>query len=402
MAEVKAYQRQRLTNREEDPPLVRAAVALAKKRRVPDCDRCPLQHNTESGRRCQWGNGPVPARGMVIGDAPSARDVGAQRPITSTSAPGQLMDLVLHEFDLDREDLYVTSAVKCQAGVGEARNEHWVKQAQVECADYLEEEIRAVKPEVVLAMGTSAYWFFTRTAGLMRHRGRSMWDSERGLWVVPTVHPSYVLRYPAYYQAFAQDVSKFRQLLSGVHGQPKVSIVEIKTIEAFREMAAEVAAHDGILTFDLETRGFIDFRPDFAKLWCAALSTGRRDPDGAIVVWLVPAEHPESPFVDRPDDLKEIVLGVAELVESGKSSGHNVKFDTRNIRNARERVASADPEVIAEWAKELKSGVMWSKPLGQVKVERGADVARARKVGKALLAELMAEADSTATEVVDL
>jgi DNA polymerase len=331
---------------------------------------------------------------MVIGDAPSARDLGKLRPITSTGTQGKLLDLVLREFDLDREDIYVTNAVKCPAGSGETRNELWVKRAQAECADYLEEEIRAVRPQVVLAMGASAYWFFTRTAGLMRHRGRSMWDGERGLWVVPTVHPGYVLRYPAYYQAFAQDVSKFRQLLLGVHGQPRVSIVEVRDIGAFREMAAEVAAHDGILTFDLETRGFIDFRPDFAKLWCAALSTGRRDADGAIVVWLVPAEHPDSPFVDRPEELREVVLGVADLVEAGRSSGHNVKFDMRNIRNARERLRSADDGTIARWARELRSGILWSKPLGQVKPERGAGVALARKVGRELLEELLAEAQA--------
>lgn len=233
-----------------------------------------------------------------------------------------------------------------------------------------------------------------------------MWDSTRNLWVIPTIHPNYVLRFPAYYQAFAQDVSKFKQLLNGVHDQPKVSILEVKTIEEFREVKSEIEAHTGILTFDLETRGFIDFKPDFAKLWCAALSIGKRNADGAIVVWLVPAEHPDSPFVDKVEDLREVVLGIASLVESGKASGHNVKFDMRNIRNAKDRIESADSATLMAWARELKSGILWSKPLAQVKAERGSGVAKARKVGKDLLAELLAEAEGTLVtgtiDIVDL
>jgi len=303
---------------------------------------------------------------MIIGEAPTPQDVGMGAPMSEGQPAVLYLETVLAEADISMSDMYVTTALKCPKSPQPERDPH-MKLAQRACGSFLDAEIESVRPRAVLAMGPSPYYHFTHAAGLMKHRGQAIWDPVRELWVVPTVQPDFVLINPAYSEVFTADVMKFKRLMEGIDEKPNVRIVEVQTLGAFRALAAKLRAHQGIVTYDLETRGFVDFRKAFSKVWCAGFSIGERDPDGAIVSYLVPMEHPDSPFIhdNGPmrdyEVLREVCDTVASIILDGRTNGHNVKFDQRNTINMKRRFESASDEDVAEWCQQLRSRVLWSR-----------------------------------------
>lgn len=302
----------------------------------------------------------MPARGMIIGDHPSPTDDELGRPLSPSTPAGAYLDEVLREADLDRSDLYVTLAVKCRPPAGSSRAGA-VETAQRACGPaYLDAEIAAVRPAAVLSMGAPGYWHFVRMSGVFKNRGRAFYDPSRDVIVVPTVSPTAVLANPALHDAFVSDVRKFRRLMLGVDTSPRVNVIEVRTAGDFVAMLSALEAQgDRVLTFDLETRGLNDHPAGATPhVWCAALTRGSRT-DGAIDVWLVPLEHPDSPFLEEPETLRAVVLGLCDLLERARTSGHNVKFDARWLATLRRRYMTWDKDRLRAECEALRTRSLW-------------------------------------------
>jgi len=143
------------------------------------------------------GAGPENAPIMIIGEQPGDQEDQQGRPFVGPA--GQLLDRALAEAQLDRQQLFLTNAVKRfkftprgkrriheTPNVGEINYYHW----------WVEQEIRLVNPEIVIALGATAARCLTgKAVKIARHRGTILpFIADRSLLI--TVHPSYLLRIP--------------------------------------------------------------------------------------------------------------------------------------------------------------------------------------------------------------
>ena len=177
------------------PALPAPAGSLATlRKRAKACHACPLwQHATQT----VFGEGPVSAEMMVIGEQPGDQEDQQGEPFTGPA--GNLLDRALAEASLDRGELYVTNAVKHFKFErrGKKRIHQKPNNAEVDiCRWWLDLERRLVKPRVIVALGTTAIRGVTgRSASVTSLRGRAARLPD-GTAMVATVHPSYLLRMP--------------------------------------------------------------------------------------------------------------------------------------------------------------------------------------------------------------
>ena len=177
-----------------------------------DCRACPLW---QPATQTVWGDGPADARVMLVGEQPGDEEDLSGRPFVGPA--GRLLDRALGEIGIDRAALYLTNAVKhFKFELRGKRRLHRNPAAseQRACAPWLREEIRTVRPEVIVCLGaTAARAVLGPGFGLMEGRGR--WQVlDDGTRVLATVHPAWVLRQPggaardAAYRGFVEDLAR--------------------------------------------------------------------------------------------------------------------------------------------------------------------------------------------------
>jgi DNA polymerase len=179
-------------------------------REAASCTLCPLYRNAT---QTVFGEGPVPAAIMMVGEQPGDQEDLAGRPFVGPA--GRVLDRGLAEVGLDRSKVYITNAVKHFKNEprGKKRLHKRPNRYEVEvCKVWLGQEISLVRPQVVLALGvTAAVALANRAVVLSRERGKMIEfaDGQRGM---VTVHPSAILRMPdeatrhAAYAAFVKDL----------------------------------------------------------------------------------------------------------------------------------------------------------------------------------------------------
>jgi uracil-DNA glycosylase family protein len=169
-----------------------------------DCRGCDLWRNAT---QTVFGEGAAGAAAVFVGEQPGDQEDRTGRPFVGPA--GRLFDEALASAGLDRGLVYVTNAVKHFKFVrGELVKRRLHKKpnaAQVRaCNPWLREEVRLVKPRLVVALGsTAAQALLGSGFRVTRHRGelvRSEWAGP----VIATVHPSSVLRAPGDVRAQAQ------------------------------------------------------------------------------------------------------------------------------------------------------------------------------------------------------
>lgn len=193
-----------------DPALPLTAVRDA----AAACRQCPLW---EPATQTVFGEGPVDARIMLIGEQPGDQEDLSGRPFVGPA--GQLLDRALRDAGLDRSTLYMTNAVKHFRFQrrGKRRLHQRPEESHVHaCRSWLAAEIERVRPQIVVCLGATA------ASALMGSRFR--FSEGRGQWhtlhdqtqALVTVHPSWVLRQgsgDAQDAAYAVLVDDLRKLL---------------------------------------------------------------------------------------------------------------------------------------------------------------------------------------------
>lgn len=174
------------------------------------CTRCHLyKHATQT----VFGEGPVDAPLMLIGEQPGDQEDLAGRPFVGPA--GQLLDDALAQAGIDRSAAYLTNAVKHFKFEprGKRRIHATPDAGEISaCRWWVEQELLIVRPKVVIALGaTAARSLLGKAVTIARERGRAIpLDSGAEAWV--TVHPSYLLRLPdpeakaAQHAAFIADL----------------------------------------------------------------------------------------------------------------------------------------------------------------------------------------------------
>src|SRR3954467_847130 len=160
------------------------------------CRGCDLWVNAT---QTVFGEGPRSAEVMLVGEQPGDQEDRQGHPFVGPS--GQLLDAALEHAGIDRRRVYVTNSVKHFKFVVIERGRRLHKKPSPgevrACHPWLQEEIRVVKPRVVVALGaTAAQALLGKQFRVTQDRGRGI-ATEFAEAVVATVHPSAVLRAPA-------------------------------------------------------------------------------------------------------------------------------------------------------------------------------------------------------------
>ena len=156
------------------------------------CRECPLGFQAT---QTVWGEGPLHAPLMLVGEQPGDQEDLQGRPAGPTN--GRLLDRALAELGWPRDALYVTNAVKHFKFETRGKRRMHKTPAQREiaaCLHWLESEIEAVDPQAIVALGaTAARALFGRPVPVMSQRGQWL-KREDGRRVLITLHPSALLR----------------------------------------------------------------------------------------------------------------------------------------------------------------------------------------------------------------
>ncbi len=133
------------------------------------------------------GEGNPFARIFFVGEAPGAKEDETGKPFVGRA--GRLLTRIIKAMGFSREDIYIGNILKCRPPQNRTPNE----EEQKACFPYLEEQIRTIKPSVLIALGKVAAVNLTGNKGsLGGMRGKV--HRFKGIPVVVTYHPSYLLQ----------------------------------------------------------------------------------------------------------------------------------------------------------------------------------------------------------------
>jgi uracil-DNA glycosylase family protein len=159
-----------------------------------DCRRCELW---ERGTQTVFGEGPVPARLMLVGEQPGDREDVEGHPFVGPA--GRILGEAMELAGIDRETTFVTNVVKHfrwrpSPGGKRRLHERPTRAHITACHVWIERELELVRPEVLVALGATAVdGLLGKGVSVMRDHGRPI-ESDLAPTVLVTIHPSAVLR----------------------------------------------------------------------------------------------------------------------------------------------------------------------------------------------------------------
>jgi len=148
------------------------------------CTACRL---SEGRTHVVFGDGAPDADVVIVGEAPGQREDEQGVPFVGPS--GKLLDRLLGEVDLERDDIYIANVVKCRP----PKNRDPRPDEIEACKGFLSEQLRLIDPKVVVTLGNFSSKLLLKTdTGITRLRGSSYpwWGRQ----LVPTFHPAAALR----------------------------------------------------------------------------------------------------------------------------------------------------------------------------------------------------------------
>jgi DNA polymerase len=161
------------------------------------------------------GEGNEHAQVMFIGEAPGYYEDVEGRPFVG--AAGRFLNELLSEANLKRTDVFITNILKCRP----PNNREPLPEEIEKCTPWLEEQIRAVRPKVIVTLGNYAGNFIFSRAGLefygiTRHHGKPHEVSLLGIniRVYPTFHPASALYHGEYRTLLIKDFKKLKEVIA--------------------------------------------------------------------------------------------------------------------------------------------------------------------------------------------
>ncbi len=168
----------------------RLALLRVCPQRIP-CTECP--YGQEPHNHVVFGNGNVDAEIMFIGEAPGADEDAKGEPFVGKA--GQLLNKIINVMGYQRADVYVANILKCRPDTpGQAYGNRPPRPDEMQsCRPTLFEQIDIIRPKAIVALGATAMKGLMDDESPMRDlRGR--WHDFKGIPVMATYHPSYLLR----------------------------------------------------------------------------------------------------------------------------------------------------------------------------------------------------------------
>jgi uracil-DNA glycosylase len=155
------------------------------------CVKCP--HLAKTRTQVVFGVGNPKAELMFVGEAPGADEDAQGEPFVGRA--GQLLTKIIQAMGFSREDVYIANVLKCRPDMppGVSGNRKPTSKEMSTCLPWLERQIGLIKPRAMVALGATAVeGLLGATAPVSKVRGR--WLDFRGIPVMATYHPAYLLR----------------------------------------------------------------------------------------------------------------------------------------------------------------------------------------------------------------
>ncbi|MBR1218130.1 uracil-DNA glycosylase [Bradyrhizobium sp. U87765 SZCCT0131] len=187
----------------------RTATTLEELRALLDnFDGCALK---STATRLVFADGTPQARIMFVGEAPGRDEDIEGLPFVGRS--GKLLDLMIGAIGLDRTKVYIANVIPWRP----PGNRTPTPQETQICLPFIQRQIELVDPDILVTMGNPSTQSLLRTReGIMRTRGKWIdYDTgRRTIRAMPTFHPAYLLRSPAYKRLAWQDLRAIRKALT--------------------------------------------------------------------------------------------------------------------------------------------------------------------------------------------
>ena len=170
---------------------------------IGDCTRCKLH---KARTKIVFGTGNPNADLMFVGEGPGRDEDLSGEPFVGRA--GKLLTDMIKAMGLQREDVYIANVVKCRP----PENRLPEKDEIATCSPFLMRQIDAIRPKVICTLGSCSAQTLLQTAqGISKLRGE--WFAFRGVKLMPTYHPAYLLRNPAAKPEVWKDLQKVMAVL---------------------------------------------------------------------------------------------------------------------------------------------------------------------------------------------
>lgn len=170
---------------------------------VVGCRRCSL---SQSRRNTVAGEGNPTADLMLVGEGPGAAEDAQGRPFVGAS--GRLLTSLLAEIGVRREEVFITSVVKCRPPANREPREEEI----AACSDYLLGQIAAIKPKIIATLGRhAAQALIAPDFSISRSHGKPYF--QEGILFVPMFHPAYALHDQSQREVVKEDMQALGDLM---------------------------------------------------------------------------------------------------------------------------------------------------------------------------------------------
>ena len=190
--------------KEDEPTLVLPNEYEALKKQAENCHLCKL---SKSRNKVVFGEGNLHAKLLFVGEGPGASEDSMGKPFVGRSGEllTKMIENVLH---IKREDIYITNIVKCRP----PNNRTPTPTEAHTCQPYLLKQIEIIKPKLIVTLGATAYHYLTGDETVIT-KVRGTLHKQNGYTLIPTYHPSYLLRNPSAKKEVWKDLLKVKELM---------------------------------------------------------------------------------------------------------------------------------------------------------------------------------------------
>lgn len=165
----------------------KSGVLAALREEIGDCRRCKL---SEQRKNIVFGEGDPAARLMFIGEGPGKEEDLQARPFVGDA--GMLLTKLIEKMGLSRESVYIANIVKCRPPMNRDPEPDEI----AACRGFIERQIEIIRPDVIMTLGRIALQSLLKEPGLKITVVRGKFVDFKGIHVMPTFHPAYLLRNP--------------------------------------------------------------------------------------------------------------------------------------------------------------------------------------------------------------
>ena len=182
---------------------------------VAVCESCDLHY---SRKLAVPGEGPANAELMFIGEGPGFHENEQGRPFVG--AAGKFLEQLLESIGFKRQQVYITNVVKCRPP---GNRDPQIEELKA-CSDYLERQLQAINPKLVVTLGRYSMARFLPNAKISEIHGQAV--RVHGRLVVAMYHPAAALHQPSLRSTVEADFAKLPEWMAKAGNIPEMEIEE--------------------------------------------------------------------------------------------------------------------------------------------------------------------------------